>query len=401
MTIILGLLSLSGLRTECSFMRTMIPGALIAGASAYVGGLYYYRRLDSMMRKTIDLRQDYARKVASAAQATHCTSYQELTCNIMAITKCLPKNGMNRFQKTIFRMFGGDEDTLHNNMVNNIKQTVCNMIDNFFERRIKALQSFHEKRSHDQAPKRWRDFYKDPKENSLQSLQTVLKQAFPNISDTYVNDRYQQHLREAHLLYELTQRPARTAPETEMCRKWGLTNYKHDPKRVRILIFSCHLPSDDESMETNRLWNRVKPHIATVPLYEKTPNANDGYYITLQDIAQCLKLSNPQQYEYLANLSYCDRASYRTSRAIQNFNGMFPFRIRNATIQFNKEMLPKPYDIQTQPPQRYDHNGGVRDADGLTKLPIFINDYEEYTYAVNIYPFDISSNQQFRASSKL
>jgi hypothetical protein len=387
-TIALGLLSLSNPATECSFMRRVIPGALIAGASAYVGGLYYYKHLGSTMREMIQSKQDYVRLVAEQPPYT---SYKDLTFKIRAIAECLRKNDMSKFQKTIFRMFGGDESELHNNMVNNAKQRVCDMIDTFFVRRIEALKSFYEARSLNHIPQIWQGF-DDPEEKSLHKLQEVLQQAFPHISTTYVNDRYQQHLSETSA-YALTQRSTCTPPETERRAMWGNSHYEHKPQRVKILIFACDLPSDNESMETYKLWNRVKPHIATVPLYENVPNANEGYYITLQDIAQCLKLSNPQQYEYLAQLSYHDRTSYCTSRAIQNFDGMFPFRIRNAIIRFNKEMLPERYDIETEPSERYSHNGSVPNPNVLIKLPIFIHNKETYTYAVNIYPFKMPSRQ--------
>jgi hypothetical protein len=536
--IILGILSFSGIRIECSFMRKVIPGALIAGASAYVGGRYYYNYLTKLaLPKMID---ETVNRICSPDE--NLTTYFSLAAHMQKMSVRLQTTniGMNSFNAIIFRMFGGDESSLRKSIarqckirenemiasispamlqdtVNSIcswqtpytkytaltahmnginlgilslkeistvginklnekifgmcKQRACDAIDAFFARRIETLKSFHEERDY---PKIWRDLYDELDEKSLEYLQKILQEAFPEISATYINDRYQKHMREAYK-HTLIQHPSRCTTEGRMLDEWFRGNAKllfsapHEQehnvidnnlkktitellyppqlqKRARILVFSSPNSScgahDSQAFDTKSWYNQQQCMI-TVPVYHapqtekldylKTlhwysrhgyDETNDKSYITVQDIAQCLKSLNPQQYKSLATLSDRQNEYHKTSSYWKQFHakcknafeacwnsyridhspidctecGDFPFYACHATIKLNKEGLPKSYTLKSGRTPKI-ITGGLHIYKGLIKLPIATkknadNESKEWTYAINIYPFEVPSRQQ-------
>jgi hypothetical protein len=401
--IILGALSLSNFATECSFMRRVIPGALIAGASAYVGGRYYYDHLtNSVIPKMI---QDAAQRICTSKWG-ELTTYHLLVSHMQQLRNELQANNMSltRFNSAIFRIFGGDESALQNRLRNSMLKA-CQMhaydiINAFFARRIAALKSFHEESSH--TPKIWQYFYDSPyysySGSSLRDLQTTLQQTFPhNINTTYVYDRYEQHLREARK-HSLVQYPASRLDKLVILKKWRGMNrskadYIDDPNNIPLISqwFEPNYPHNFQKRARIIIHADVglsfsRSIMATVPVYYGDPGYQSQrsiyqQYITVQDIAKCLRSLNIANYDHLSGSNTLNqRISFRP-----NVPG-YPFYIRDAVIYLSADHLPKGHKDDLE-------NTTIRSLqlhNGLYKLPIYTTDNgRELTYDVYISPFEI------------
>jgi hypothetical protein len=384
--IILGMLSLSS-------MHNMTPSMLIAGvgASAYAGGRYYYRHLtNSVIPQMI---HDAVQRICSLDKQL--TTYQALVEHIQHIRNDLQANliRMNKFDASIFRLFGGKISDLQNTILQRCQTHAYDMINIFFAQRIAVLKSFHEERDPHQRSKIWEDFYdspryyyRDPIEwvqgDSLHDLQTTLRQAFPSVSTTYVRDRYQQHLHEAHQLTLVKHKSVfRYLTDQQHNFTPQLTNLsKYYTKRARILIYASMFNHGRSCLMT------------TVPVYHgnlgyQSPRGIYQRYITIEDIAQCLKSFNSEDYDKLRSLP--NNTSLRSTGG--DVAG-YPFYVQDAVIHLNEEHLPE----RSERVLLGNTVESIKFHDGVYKLPVYTTvDRRELTYAIVIFPFEIPGYKNY------